>query len=363
MKELIGRTQISIMKIALSDTGFFDNEKHPARELLNELALAGIAWTQTDKLDDDPIYGKVKNLVDRLLAESEPDNAFLQGLAEELKQSRSAQLGTDAKLEKRVRETRDFSNSMDDVHSYVSQKINERVLKGYLDPSIRNLLDTHLHDFLVKLVVREGVEGKSWKPVMSTIDVLLWTVQADKQAGDRERFERIKPRLADNLSKALEIGGASKTKITKVMRQLKQVQEYSFHKSEVEAVSKQDGGIKLDLGSEQGQRLARDDRYMRRVDKIPVDTWIEFRDKAGTPVRCSLASKIDSIDKLFFANGEGRKVVELTRMQLALAMKAGTAKIISQGSLVNRAMNSVINDLKDSTAGAGDDLSQDTATG
>lgn len=40
MKELIGRTQISIMKIALSDTSFFDDEQYPARVILNELAMA-----------------------------------------------------------------------------------------------------------------------------------------------------------------------------------------------------------------------------------------------------------------------------------------------------------------------------------
>ena len=56
MKELIGRTQISIMKVALSDTAFFDNENHPGRALLNELALAGISWTQTVTLDEDPVY-------------------------------------------------------------------------------------------------------------------------------------------------------------------------------------------------------------------------------------------------------------------------------------------------------------------
>ena len=354
MKELIGRTQISIMKVALSDTAFFDNENHPGRALLNELAQAGIAWTQTVTLETDEVYQTVKQLVERLLAEAEPSVDFLQGLINELRTARSKQLGTDLILEKRVRESVDVSKNIDDVNTYVRQKIYERVLKGYLDPSIRNLLDTHIHEFLVKLVVREGPEGKSWKPVMSTIDVLLWTVQAEKHPGDRERFERINPRLIDNLSKALEIGGASKTKITKIMRQLKQVQEFTFHQAaagvkppSTEKASAVEDKILLSTASQKDvATLPRDDTHLRRIDKLPIGAWVEFRGSAGQRVRCALASKIESIDKLFFANSEGKKMIELTRMRLAHELKAGGVKIISEGSLVNRAMESVVANLK-----------------
>jgi hypothetical protein len=358
MKELIGRTQITIMKIALSDTAFFDNQNHPARALLNELALAGISWTQTVNLDSDPVYQTVKQIVERLLAETALGNEFLQQLLNDLRVARSKIVGTDLNLERRVRESEDISQSMDDVNEYVRQKVNERVLKGYLDPSIRNLLDTHIHSFLVKLVTREGPEGKSWKPVMSTIDVLLWTVQAEKHVGDRERFERINPRLLDNLGKALEIGGASKTKITKIMRQLKQVQEFTFHQAEHGATAEQSHNgdsltnrvILATRNKKDVPALPRNDPDLRRVDKLAIGIWMEFRGIFGERVRCTLASKIDSIEKLFFADSEGKKVMELTRMRLAHELKAGTVKVVSEGSLLNRAMESVITNLKQTSA-------------
>ncbi len=235
MKELIGRTQIPIMKVALTDTTFFDNEQHPGRVFLNEFAVAGISWTVQTQLGSDPIYIKVRELVERLLDETDINNDFLQSLINSLREVKNQQRGTDASLEHRVRKADTDQASLDDVHEFVSQKINERILKSNLDPSIRSLLDTHMHAFLVKLVLKEGLDGNSWKPVMSTIDVLLWTVQPDKQLGDKERFDKINPRLLDNLGKALEIGGASKTKITKIMRQLKQVQDYSFHQDALRA--------------------------------------------------------------------------------------------------------------------------------
>lgn len=359
MKELIGRTQISIMKIALSDTDFFDDEQHPGRVILNEFAMAGIAWTEKEMLESDPVFTKVRELVERLLAEENADKHFLQGLINELRAFKNQFSRTDAALEQRIRETDDHSERLEDVHEFVRQKVRERVLRDDLDPSIQKLLDTHFHDFLVKLVLKEGPGGSSWKPVMSTIDVLLWTVKADKLPGDKSRFEKINPRLLDNLEKALEIGGASKSKRTKILRQLKQVQQYSFHMAETRGMDRlrSVGGTAGDNTApvepprqrKEPPPLPRDDPHLRQVDKLPIGTWLEFKGAAGVPVRCTLAAKIDSIDKLFFVNSKGVKVVELTRMRLARELKAGSVKIVSEGSLVDRAMESVISDLRDTT--------------
>lgn len=354
MKELIGRTQISIMKLALSDTEFFDDDQHPGRVILNEFAMAGIAWTEQESLESDPVFLKVRELVEQLLAEQNADRDFIQNLINELRKFKSQFSKTDAVLEQRMRETEDHSTQLDDVHEFVRQKLNERVLRDDLDPSIQKLLNTHFHDFLVQLVLKEGPSGNSWKPVMSTIDVMLWTVKTDKQPGDKERFEKINPRLLDNLEKALEIGGASKSKRTKILRQLKQIQQYSFHVAELSSGGTPDTASNAGTASLHERReprpLPRDDSFLRRVDKLPIGTWLEFKGASGVPVRCSLASKIDSIDKLFFTDNDGEKVVELTRMRLAQELKAGSVKIVSEGALVDRAMESVLNSLRDTPA-------------
>ena len=196
---------------------------------------------------------------------------------------------------------------------------------------------------------------------MSTIDILLWTVKADKLPGDKSRFEKINPRLLDNIEKALEIGGTSKSKRKrkrkKILRQLKQVQQYSFHMAEISGANRlrivggaaDNGTADAEPRRERNEppSLPRDDPYLRRIDKLPIGTWFEFKGAAGVPVRCKLASKIDSIDKLFFVNSKGEKAVELTRMRLAQELKAGSVKILTEGSLVGRAMESVISNLRD----------------
>ena len=39
IKELIGRTQITIIKVALADVGFFNNENHPAVARVDNLSI------------------------------------------------------------------------------------------------------------------------------------------------------------------------------------------------------------------------------------------------------------------------------------------------------------------------------------
>ena len=112
---------------------------------------------------------------------------------------------------------------------FARQKIRERVLTGSLDPFIDALLDRYIQPFLVKLILKEGPGGSSWKPVMNTIDVLLWSVNPEKQSGDAERFAKINPRLLTNLAKAMEIGGASAFEIEQQTQQLREVQRRSFH--------------------------------------------------------------------------------------------------------------------------------------
>lgn len=309
-------------------------------------------------LDSDPVFSKVRELVERLLAEENPNKDFVQALINELREFKGKHSRTDAVLEQKIRETDDHSERLDDVHEFVSQKINERVVRDDLDPSIQKLLDTHFHEFLVKLVLKEGPGGSSWKPVMSTIDVLLWTVKADKLPGDKSRFEKINPRLLDNLEKALEISGASKSKRTKIVRQLKQVQQYSFHMAETRESSKissPSGNVgststahaETKRQHKEPPPLPRNDPHLRQVDKLPIGTWMEFKGAAGFPIRCTLAAKIESIDKLFFVKSNGEKVVELTRMRLARELKAGSVKIISAGALVDRAMESMISNLRE----------------
>ena len=228
IKDLIGRTQITALKIALDDPEFFNDDDHPGRLLINELATAGISWTDFDKLEQDPMYNKMRDIVESLVSNYDGDIDYIISLLSNFKAfKRNLQLESQ-NAEERLKDADERRERLDEINLYAQQKISERILDENTPIFVRTFLDTHFHKFLIKLILKEGPGGPSWKPVMNTIDVLLWTVQPDKEARDLLRFDKLRPRLIQNLSKALQVTGIDVAEVDAALDELKQIQDECF---------------------------------------------------------------------------------------------------------------------------------------
>lgn len=354
IKELVGRTQITILKIALNDAGFFDSADHPARVFLNELATAGIGWTGSEMLDQDPVYGKMQDLVTSLVRNFVGDIVVVENLLQDFLSFKGEATHSDKAKEQQLLDEGERKNRLEEVEHYALHKIEERILDQGIDPFAKNFLQTYFHKFVVQVVLREGPGGISWRPVMNTIDVLLWTVSTDKQEGDLQRFVKVKPRLLLNLGKALEVAGVEKTEAEEALSKLQRVQEACFQKPPGAASGEpqksspspaNEGAQHSDVAPP--ANLPSDDEHLKEVSRYPIGIWLEFQGHAEQTIRCTLAAKIDTIEKYVFVNGQGVKVIEKSKMGLARELKAGTVKVICEAPLIDRAMESVIAKLRD----------------
>lgn len=404
IKELIGRTQITIIKVALSDTTFFNREDHPARMVLNDFAAAGIGWTEVDNLEDDPLYKKIQALVQQILSDYDGETAFFENLVKDFRNFRSKEAATSRKLEQRILRAKERQERVEDIHELVTQKIDERVLGRDVHEFVVDLLSGPFHKFMVMLVLKEGPGSNAWKQAINTIDVLLWSVQPHEHDGDKERLGSVNPRLLNNLRKAFRIAQVTVTDIDSLVSRLKEVQDETFGSSnEVEpdfftgkpasdglaadslvkdkVISDEEKSQqpvpssenKGDAGLENGEiatdqdipqgtieftaaetqveavdEWSEDNPFVRQVDNFTVGVWVEFLIEDEQSVRCKLAAKINAIDKYIFVNRQGVKVVEKTRLGLAKELKDETVRMISDGLLFSRALESVIGNLRDS---------------
>lgn len=367
IKELIGRTQITIIKVALSDQTFFNNEAHPARRLLNEFAEAGIGWTEVENLGDDPLYKEIEQSVAKIQTAYDGDVAFFEKLHKEFRAFRAKEAAKTRQLEQRILKNKESEERLNDINELVSQKIEERILGRDLHPFVVELLETHFHKFMVMLVLKEGPGSNAWKQSINTIDVLLWSVQPHEQEGDRNRLSTVNPRLLNNLRKALRITQLDAATVDSLISQLKDVQEETFggiaeadsastddttgepasDKSDQSSDNSQDNNNAADPVEFKEDEIGEDHPALAQVDSLAVGMWVEFSDAEEQNVRCKLAAKINAIDKYIFVNRQGVKVVEKTRMGLARELKDGTVRIISDGALFSRALESVIGNLRE----------------
>ena len=228
IKELIGRTQITIIKVALSDTDFFNREDHPARAILNEFAAAGIGWTEVEKLEDDPLYQKIQDLVSKIMLSYDGQVAFFEELIADFRSFLAGEAARSRKLEQSILKAKERQDRLADIEELVTQKIDERILGRDLDPFVADVLENQYHKFMVMLVLKEGPGSNAWKQAINTIDVLLWSVQPHDQQGDRDRLETINPRLLNNVRKALRIASLKTEEIDPLIARLKEIQEVSF---------------------------------------------------------------------------------------------------------------------------------------
>jgi hypothetical protein len=366
IKELIGRTQITVMQVALSDTSFFNREDHPTRALLNEFAKAGIGWSSVEKLEEDSLYQKISGTVQQILQDYNGEEGFFEALLKDFRTYRAREAARGHRLEQRIKHTREGEARAEFARKLVTQRIEERILGRDLDPFVRDLLSDNFHKFMVLLVLKEGPGSKAWKQAINTIDVLLWSVQPHEQKGDRDRLDTINPRLLNNLKRALRIASMDAEAIEDKIEELQKIQLSSFQDVpeddlpldeilDTDEVVRSPASTIVDTvppaePAAADEELAEDDETLKQVDEFGVGTWFEFLIEDEQNVRCKLAARINAIDKLIFVNRQGVKVIEKTRMGLAIELKNQSVTVISDGLLFSRALESVIGDLRQSQA-------------
>jgi len=359
IKDLVAAMEITFIKIALSDQDFLSQDQHPARTFLNEIASASLGWCDLDKLQDEPLYVKVRHLVNRMVSEYSGDADLIERLVIELQDFKSLTEFQDQDEPSPQMEENEKQRRLDETNTYVSTKLNERV-REEVHPVVDEILNTHFHKFLVNLVLKDGRGGSSWKHVMRTVDMMLWTVRSKKDPGDRELFNKLNERLLESLNKALRVSGLSQEDSDLLLGKLRDIQDRSFEVAESVAapqprLMKSNVQLKKDIpifsgtdtDNDGGADLDESDEHYLQVLKLPAGIWLEFDCGEGRKQHCTMAARLDGLDRLIFVNRQGVKVVEKTRKGLARELKAGTVKIVSDWPLFERAMETVIARLRD----------------
>ncbi|TQV79472.1 DUF1631 domain-containing protein [Exilibacterium tricleocarpae] len=89
-------------------------------------------------------------------------------------------------------------------------------------------------------------------------------------------------------------------------------------------------------------------RQLQQIDRLTQGTWFEMVDENNKRYRCRLAAIIKPTGKYIFVNRSGVKVAEKTRDSLAAAMQSGALSLLDDGMLFDRALESVIGNLRKS---------------
>lgn len=204
MKMLIGRLQIPVLKVALLDRSFFNRGGHPARKLLNELAMAGIGWTPRGDNQRDPLRDKVESVVERLLNEF-TDNV---GLFDEVLRDFQHFMDLDRRrrelVEQRLRDAEEGRARHELARDRVRGMLDELLEGRDLPEKTLALINEPWRKYLEWVFLREGEDSVAWQSAAELTGRLAWSLDPEP-VDETTRDELLKaiPGITDALRSGL----------------------------------------------------------------------------------------------------------------------------------------------------------------
>ena len=205
LKSIISSLQITMLKIAMQDSGFFTDPAHPARSLIDRMGVA----LQGLPLDVSPRHPVCKQLFEIAaeirsnytgdLAIIEPPLSRLDALIEmqktNLLAASQAYLPLLRQLERR-----------DQAVAESQCVLDEQIAKG-VPESIREFVEKTWGRVLQKVWLEKGPSSSEWQAYSKVIEDLLWTFQPKHEAEDRKALSRRLPEMLKLLKAGMDAVG------------------------------------------------------------------------------------------------------------------------------------------------------------
>lgn len=389
LKALIGRLQIPMLKVAVIDKAFFARGNHPARRLLNEIASAALGWNAQDDAQRDSLYQKIEQIVQRLLNEFDNDpQIFAELLADFIAFTGSEQRRSEL-LEQRTRDAEEGRAKAEQARLKVEQELNERLLGKTLPQVVVRLLQEGWSKLLLLVLLKQGEESEAWQHALNTMDDLVWSVGEQPTAEDRLRLLQTIPSLLRALREGLTEAAIDPFETSALFAELEalHVQRFQLCRREEEVSEQLSAEVEQAVANaaevlpqaaeplpEQVQLVAPsmvevveeivllppgerpitledspepvDDQALQQVDDLRVGSWLEIAQEPEQKLRCKLAAIIKPTGKYIFVNRTGMKVLEKTRMGLAVEFRRQAIRLLDDALLFDRALESVIGNLR-----------------
>ncbi|AZE03033.1 DUF1631 domain-containing protein [Pseudomonas chlororaphis] len=364
LKTLIGRLQIPMLKVAVLDKSFFSRSSHPARRLLNEIAAAAMGWGSCDDYQRDSLYLRIEQVVQRLLSDFVDDPAIFSELLAEFLAFTSDERRRSELLEQRTRDAEEGRAKAELARRRVEQALNEGLLGKVLPLTVVEFVQQAWSKVLLLTCLKHGEHSSEWREGLQTMEQLIWSVQRHTDPDAAMQLLALVPDLLKALRDGLNSAAFDPFATSEFFSQLEALHLQVFerfgenagqHRSGV--ADEQPAMVAVEEhivlpSAEEGPleaaplALAPNDPGLLRVEQLRLGAWVEFLEDEDNSVRCKLAAIVQPGDKYIFVNRTGMKVLERTRVGLALEFQRGAVRQLDDTLLFDRALESVIGSLQ-----------------
>ncbi len=207
VKAALGRLQIPTLKVALLDKEFFSSRSHPARQLIDRLADCALGLDEANA-DASEALALVESVVQEVVARFDTDLALFEGqvaridaFMEERRRAEEAVVERSARLvEERER--------AEMARAFAAEEVRRKLdASPWAPPTVRDMLEESWVRALADARLIEGEQSAAWSGLVKTMDELLWSVEPKTAAADRKRLLAMLPAMLRALTEGLARGG------------------------------------------------------------------------------------------------------------------------------------------------------------
>ena len=206
VKGLIGRMQISILKVAIADKDFFSLKTHPARRMLDTLGEISLRLPSTFSVAH-PLFGRLETLIQDLLQGFQDNIEIFDQVRERLQslvQEEDQRVAQETRpVEEKIEQKESLAVSKTIAQTEVKARIQSRDI---LRP-VREFLVLEWVKVLMMVHIKRGPDSELWKNTLSTMDQLIWSVKPNHTPDDRRELAKTVPVLLARMAAGLKIAG------------------------------------------------------------------------------------------------------------------------------------------------------------
>lgn len=353
-KTALSHLHTPYLKVALHDKALFTQHHHPARQLLNSMAQAGVLYGGEG--DDRGLLAKMHWVVERVIHSFNGDLQLFDSLLEEFNEYVAT---LKHKVELRERRAVEAAKGRDKLLGARQQAVEaiEKCLHGRdLPPLVRNFLELTWTDVLVFILLRGGERSGEWQKACDTAEQLAWSGTPLDENG-RVQLAQLRIGLLEELRKGLELlGGYHEDGIRRLLQdivacqhavQAKQPQLAARLKPQL-----QESALGAMLGEDaelakaprpKGTLSARAQGFVKELEGLEFGVWFEFVNGDDTQT-LKLSWFSPTTRNYMFVDHAGQRVAVKPIGQLAEEMEQGKARLLPRernAPLVDRALGAI----------------------
>lgn len=363
IQAVLSRLQIPYVRVAIKDKHLFAQNVHPARQMLDALAIASVGWSREGDRDGR-LLGILNKIVNQVLEEYADDFSLFDELIAEFETFIDKQTRHSEAAEQRTAEAAKGRERLAIARRTATHVAESRIARRQLPPLAREVILNPWTNYLVLTHLRQGPDSAEWKSAVNFIDAVVWSSLPKTQEADIARLKTVLPQMLLFLRKGLGVVGFGDNESERLAQGF-EVLFQSMHQREValehvqtiadaerslgSPARKPAIGVTADIEIEAehtDSNLDDDDEFVLRVRALKIGTWIEFTDDTGHPERAKISWISALSARLLFVNRKGLKVAEMSVFALAKEFRAGTAQVLEVAPIFERALTSIMNKLK-----------------